>query len=353
MKITRKIVQAQLILIALVWLLIFSAPLLFGDSDYGINWSRVLHIWKDYAVLLFIFLINHFVLMPQLFFKAKERLYFIVIVSLLFAVSSILFITEKRDIKPPPPKHIVLMGESHRPPPHRESPFIPPYANILIMAVLLIGFDSGLLFFSKWIESEQIKLRAEKESTEHKMSFLQNQISPHFFMNTLNNIHALVDISSEEAKAAIIKLSEMMDYMLYESQNREIALSQEIDFINGYVDLMRLRFTDDVKIICNFPQDIPPISVPPLLTISFIENAFKYGISYEEESFITITMEVKAGMLNFVIENTVHSRGSDSKHSGIGLENSRSRLELIYGDKQTLEIRDKSNIFSVRMAIPV
>ena len=230
---------------------------------------------------------------------------------------------------------------------------VPPFANLLIMSVLLIGFDTGLVFSMKWMQSEQNRLKIEKESMENKMAFLQNQISPHFFMNTLNNIHALIDISSEEAQGAIIKLSEIMDYMLYESQTEKISLKKEMNFIKSYVELMKLRFTKDVDIILDIPEILPTVSIPPLLTISFLENAFKHGISYELPSFVHIKYEVVGSNLNFEISNSDHAKPEKSKNSGIGIKNSRHRLDLIYGNSYQLAINQSEQNFAITLNIPL
>ena len=350
--------RIQFILITLVWLLILTVPILFGEFKNGINWIHILKIWKEYSVVFVIFLINHFVLLPFLFFKGKRTYYALSISGLVVLLTAILYLSDgmhkipqNRPMMPP------LHSESEHmlPPPRdggRES--IPAYANLFIISILLIGFDTGLVFSMKWMQAEQNKLKIEKENVENKMAFLQNQISPHFFMNTLNNIHALVDISSEEAKDAIIKLSEMMSYMLYDSQTEKIALKKELEFIKSYVDLMKLRFTKDVQIILDIPNDIPNVRIPPLLTISLIENAFKHGISYEESSFIHIKYQIDENNLLFKIENSNHAKSDKIKNAGIGIANTCNRLNLIYKDKHMLTINQLPvNIFSVTLNIPI
>ena len=367
--------QVQLVLITLIWLMLLAMPVLFGETDNGINWEHIFKIWQEYIMLFVILLINRFILMPKLFFKGKRILYFASLFVIFAFTTSVFYINgqanrpninREMDMRTPPaPRFNNFNGQNRNQELNQRPPGgpgqipmpkggMPPFMNLLIMSVLLIGFDSGLLFFSKWMESEQNKLKAEKESVENKMAFLQNQISPHFFMNTLNNIHALVDIDTEEAKEAIIKLSKMMDYMLYESQTANISINQEMEFINSYVDLMKLRFTEDVKIVLDIPKDFPSIKIPPLLTISFIENAFKYGVSYEYDSFINIHFDVTDTHLNFNVENSLHQKAEKKKNSGIGIANTKNRLELIYGSDYNLEINEnKNNSFFVKLNIPL
>lgn len=348
-----KIGQLQYILIIMVWLLLFATPILFGNFEDGINWNHITKIWQEYSILLIIFLANRFVLMPQLFFKGRRILYFTSIVGIILLLSVVLYYVQiyfggrgfPGAMPPPGP-----MGPRGMTGPKEH---IPPYANLIIMSILLIGFDSGLLFFSKWMKSEQKKLKAEKESVANKMAFLQNQVSPHFFMNTLNNIHALVDIDTEEAKDAIIRLSKMMDYMLYDSQTSSISLEKEIEFITSYVELMKLRLTDDVGFVFDIPELLPQVKVPPLLTISFIENAFKYGISYEEESYIHIRFKLIENSLIFMVENKIHNYTDKRKGRAIGIKNTKKRLDLLYGDKYELLINENNDKFIVNLKIPL
>jgi LytS/YehU family sensor histidine kinase len=195
----------------------------------------------------------------------------------------------------------------------------------------------------------------EKENVKNLMAFLKNQVSPHFFMNTLNNIHALVDINVEQAKNAIIELSQLMGYMLYESQSDRVSLKKELEFVKSYVELMQLRFTDDVDIAIEIPADLPNVVVPPLLTVSFIENAFKFGVSYEHPSFVHIKYEFEDDKLVFVCQNSLHESKPKHANSGIGLENSRQRIELIYGDAHWLNIDEdtNNNIFTVSLKTPL
>lgn len=362
--------RVQPLLVVLVWILLFAIPLLFGDTEEGIDWHRILKIWKEFSILFIIFLINRFVLMPYLFFKKKRMVYFLSVCVTIALFSWLLFMQHHSgppayptDLRSPPAR------ENHpdfRPPPSRgnypdsrppvepgSKGAIPPHANLIIMSVLLIGFDSGLIFFSKWMVSEQKKLKAERENIANKMAFLQNQISPHFFMNTLNNIHAQIDIDTEEAKDAIIKLSRMMDYMLYESQSQGISLHKEMEFTQSYVELMKLRLTDDVDLQLEIPTILPQVKIPPLLTISFIENAFKYGVSYQFPSFIHIRFHVDDNNFYFEVKNRVPEEIKRNKNFGIGIENTRKRLELLFGKNYQLNINDDNKNFKVNLSIPL
>jgi len=229
---------------------------------------------------------------------------------------------------------------------------IPKYANFLILAVLLVGFDTGLKISMRWANLEQEKFKLQKESVENQMAFLRNQVSPHFFMNTLNNIHALIDIDADEAKESIIKLSKLMRHLLYDSEEKLTPIKKEVEFIQSYIELMRLRFTDKVNIEVDIPDDIPDKSIPPLLFTSLLENAFKHGISYNQTSFVKIVMSFSENRLNFTIENSNHPRDTEAS-SGIGIENTKKRLSLLYKDNFDLEILGEKEIYKVNLNIPL
>lgn len=230
---------------------------------------------------------------------------------------------------------------------------LPPLVSFIVVSVLVIGFDTGLQISVRWAQSEQLRVQAEKENVENQLVFLRNQVSPHFFMNTLNNIHALIDINTAEAKESIIKLSRLMRHLLYDSEVELIPLKKEVEFIQNYVELMQLRYSDKVRIDLQIPGQLPDTTIPPLLYTSFVENAFKHGISYQESSYITISISYEAEKLVFDIKNSNPRLQREEESSGIGIENSRKRLDLLYGNRYSLDIKDGKDEFSVNLTIPV
>lgn len=230
---------------------------------------------------------------------------------------------------------------------------LPPFISFFVISVLIVGFDTGLRLSVKWVHSEQMRTFVEKENMQTQLAFLRNQVSPHFFMNTLNNIHSLIDIDTGEAKESIIRLSKLMRHLLYDSEAEEIPIRKEITFIKNYVDLMRLRFSEKIEIDLQIPTQVPDKSIPPLLFTSFVENAFKHGISYQKSVFIHISFLYIDDCLHFRIRNSYYRTGSEIGHSGIGIANSRKRLDLIYGDQYNLDIEDKENEFIVNLIIPI
>ena len=171
---------------------------------------------------------------------------------------------------------------------------------------------------------------------------------------TLGVDNALIDIDAAYAQDAVIELSKMMRYVLYESGHEAITLEKDIQFMENYIKLMRIRYTEDVDIRFDYPNDLPhDVTIPPLLLIVFVENAFKHGVSYNHPSFIRLKIEYADGQVTSTLTNSRHAAQSSKHPAGIGLENVRKRLELIYGAKNySLEIREEEKTYTVKLVIP-
>lgn len=352
----------EIILITLVWILLIVSPVLFSEQE-NFEWSDMIGPIQRIIPLFVIFLINRFILVPKLLFQKKSLFYLFAVIGLIavFSFGSYLFADKLPEGPPhqqmnralgPPPPGIDNERPMLPPQPGRGRP-IPPYANLMLFSFLMVGFDTGLITIFRLVKSEKKQAKLEKENAETQLAFLRNQVSPHFFMNTLNNIHSLIDLDTEEAKESIIRLSKLMRHLLYDSEIERIPLKKEIEFITNYVDLMKLRFSDKVKIKLDLPAQLPDKSIPPLLFTSFVENAFKHGISYQNSSYINIQFSIENDKLIFEIDNSNPRKENDSEPSGIGIENSRKRLDLIYGENYTLRIEDEIDKYQVLLSIPI
>ena len=220
------------------------------------------------------------------------------------------------------------------------------------MLILIFSANLGIKFYFKTRDDRKRLAELEKQNLEQQLEYLRYQINPHFFMNTLNNIHALVDIDPEKAKDTILELSKMMRYVLYEGNKQGVPLSRELDFIRHYVALMRLRYTDKVRISIDLPSEVPERQVPPLMLITFIENAFKHGVSYQRESFIDVKVTMEENKLCFSCRNSKAEKPNEEK-GGVGLANVRERLKLLYNNDYTLRIDDTADIYTVELIIPI
>jgi hypothetical protein len=229
--------------------------------------------------------------------------------------------------------------------------FFPPIANTLFV-LLIIVFNRGLKMQFRFFAKEKRFMELENENIQIELNYLKHQINPHFFMNTLNNIHALIRSNPEKAEDAIVGFSKIMRYLLYESNLEKVSLEKEFILIRNYIDLMRLLLTDHVKINLELPWIYPSVSIPPLIYITFLENAFKHGISYSKDSYVNFKVTYDEHYIFSIIQNSNHHVKTESG-SGIGLENVKKRLELIYGSGFKMKISDNQNDFKVELQIPI
>lgn len=355
-------------LIVLLWVLLASIPMFFISSKNELTWVELKEPLGTLGMLFVVFLINRLFLVPRVLLKKKNLTYFLLVVLLIGAFSLVMFLfhdkpeetlTRKRDNSIALQRRLLPPGTppiNNMPPPFPRDegrPIgLPPFANFAILGFLLVGFDTGLNAFFKLSKAEKERTRLEKENVINQLDMLRHQVSPHFLMNTLNNIHTLIDISSDKAKDAVIKLSKLMRYLLYDTADNSTTLKNEITFLESYVELMKLRVSEKVDIILNIPPEIPNKNIPPLLFTSFVENAFKHGISYKNSSFIIIDIIADNKAMDVTVKNSNHKKKEPDQSSGIGLENSKKRLDLLYGKDYELDIVENDEIFSVHLTIP-
>ncbi len=293
-------------------------------------------------IYLALFLINSFVLLPRLFFRHHVSWY-VFLVLVLSALSMALgqFVeNEYRNI----------YGQSL----DVDMLFHYPNFNIkfFILAIMVISFNVAVSLVFKALGNEMKDKILAKETLASELEYLKYQINPHFLMNTLNNIHALVDIDSEDAKNKLLKLSKLLRFVLYMGPKTTVQLEEEIVFLENYIDLMRIRYIDKVEINFSYPSVIPNLNIPTLLLVPFVENAFKHGISYEKKSFIDVCIEYKGDRILVNIRNSkAVNHMKDDKKCGIGVENTRRRLQLLYGDDYKLVIKDDDDIYNVELNI--
>ena len=370
-----------------VWGLLFATPLLslyvrtVNDENLLFDWTEVFLVWRRFAVFLILFLIHNYLMAPLLVYRHRRMTYFSLMTALLVAFT-VYQCSNRPDRNHRGRKPLIERAEHRRPPKERAGRHRPPFdeppmgfegerphdlrhgaarppmmvgeQDILTIAVLILMFGAnlGIKFFFRSREDRKRLEQLEKQNLEQQLEYLRYQINPHFFMNTLNNIHALVDIDPEKAKGTILELSKMMRFVLYEGNKQGVPLARELDFVRHYVTLMRLRYTDKVRITVDLPHEVPDRQIPPLILITFIENAFKHGISYQHESFIEVSVTVGDEMLRFLCRNSKAEKPNEEK-GGVGLANVRRRLDLIYDQAYTLDIHDEPDIYTVELNIPL
>ena len=361
-----------------VWGMLFAAPLLslyvrsVSDESISFDWNEVFLVWRRFAIFLFLFLIHNFLLAPLLVHKQRKLLYF----SFVAAILTVFIIYQcsnrpdrgqmKHRMRPPMEQRDSRAGESNdgRPfthddhPSHAHRHHLPPpiigERDILavMMLLLMFGANLGMKYYYRSRNDHKKLLELEKQNLEQQLEYLRYQINPHFFMNTLNNIHALVDIDPEKAQATILELSKMMRFVLYEGDKNNVTLSREFDFLRTYIHLMELRYTDKVKISVDLPSEVPDKTLPPLMLISFVENAFKHGVSYRHDSFIEVSATLSSDQLHFTCRNSKADHPNEEK-GGVGLSNVKKRLDLLYDDRYTLDISDEATTYNVELTLPL
>ena len=408
----RRLVHEHLIYIAL-WAILFIAPLVSiyvrstHDAKYVFLWDDVFMVWHIYLVYLVVFLIHNFALAPMLVNKHRKLSYFVGVACLLPVF--VCYQCQSRPAGGGPRPGMEMMGGDpgrmgHRPPRmpgdsiHRPHEFNPEHRGEmerhgegrmmdrhhdhrppigiglshlfqLVVMILMLGMNLGVKLYFKNLEDQKEMRELESRSLSQQLAYLKYQINPHFYMNTLNNIHALVDIDPERAKETILILSRIMRYVLYEADKHLVPVGREVEFLMNYIHLMKLRYTDKVSITTDIPAEMPDAEIPPLVFITFVENAFKHGVSYKQQSFVDIHLQFSDGRLRFNCRNSkpviLEERGKrkeesgerkeerEKKNGGVGLANVKQRLDIIYDNDYTLDIQDNADTYEVLLLLPI
>lgn len=378
----------------------FWALLLSGGASQ-FSWDNAVRYWLFLCPALLLFGVNNCVLMPFLLYQKKKRqylLYLILLITfcfLLFILLQNMTVEERKPTKPywdkvlsvnngvkigaPPDgkrapkmfcraKYVYASSSIHYfftdgenkiykvrkniPRDRHSLSFFHPYSVQMLLIVFVLAFNICVRLFFNTVRNDERLIELEAEKLRVELDYLKYQINPHFFMNTLNNIHALIDIDKSKAQSSIMELSKMMRYVLYESSNSCIPLEKEIQFLTYYIALMRLRYTDKLKVSASFPMSGHRVSIPPLLFIPFLENAFKHGVSYNRDSEIDVRICFEDKSLIFLCKNTMNARRND-KRPGIGVENVKKRLELLYNNEFVLDIKCDEIYYNVLLKIPI
>lgn len=377
------------IIYSTIWAMLYASPVIniytrmAGNPCITFSWTEILHAWEYTSTWIVMFTIHNFLLLPILLKKRKTGTYLCLSFLILLTGMFITYLNRpmhknqyktrmeaewKADSLAYERVAAVRLGDgrycSPQNPMRRKPldyqpidplPMLGPGELVAFFGgLLLMGMNLGVkLYFMSQRDRERQKI-IDQRNLEQQMEYLKYQVNPHFFMNTLNNIHALVDIDPERAKTTIVELSKMMRHILYEGSKKLIPLTREVEFLNLYVQLMRLRYTRKVHINVDVPPQLPELKLPPLMLIIFVENAFKHGISYREESFIDIKLRVENKRLLFSCCNSKPTQVQrTNEKGGMGLQNVRQRLELLYDDDYTLDINDGEKTYEVKLDIPM
>lgn len=386
LKTTKMNYRKEHIIYTLLWIVLYLSPVMSmymrmsTNPHIDFSWEEILNAWKFNTVWVVLFAIHNFLLAPILILKRRTWLYTALAMLLLAVTMCTLYVMRPdhrmRHPKSLPPTECKQCNTDKECPeceydrpysndPNRRKPelslfspmplFGPGEMVAVFGGLLLMGMNLGVKLYFRSQEATEALTQIEKHALERQLQYLKYQVNPHFFMNTLNNIHALVDIDPERAKGSIVELSKLMRYVLYEGNNKLTPLSREVQFLRNYVQLMSMRYnTGNVSISLDAPDVLPDSMLPPLLLVIFVENAFKHGISYRTKSFVEISLQPHADRLLFSCRNSRPEIKHDEKmKGGVGLSNVRRRLDLLFPNDYTLDIKEEEDTYTVKLEIPL
>lgn len=344
------------------WICFFTLPyLVFFPRlrDFSMSNHQLASIICNDVFLVLFYYLNTLLLIPRFLVKEKWFKYVLSIIACLFIFlylpKEIAKAIAEPEVFNPLNREFIrnpaYTGKKHFPGMMRGNrPGADNYNTILFLLIFTMGTSISII--QRWLRTEQTRKETENEKLNTELSFLKSQVNPHFFFNTLNNIYSLAVVRSEKTAPAVMKLSAIMRYILTETQRDLVPLNNEVEFINNFIDLQKVRLTDKVSLQISTEQATDNLLIAPLLFIPFVENAFKYGVSTKESSSIKIEIKTENNTVYFSAVNyVVPSENNLMENTGIGINNVKRRLELMYAGKHTLETIQKDNYYTVHLEI--
>lgn len=316
--------------------------------------SDTKHTYTDYIItyLVFgvinvsIFYINYIFLIPELIVKRKK--YFLFVISFLLLIVASVFLKTVAAVLY---RDDVLTYINQA-----KQKVEMPIHSFVVFVVFISGFflisSCIIKFIIDWFATERIQRNLESERREMELQFLKSQLNPHFLFNSLNNIYSLAYQKSDKTADAIMKLSEIMRYMIYESNTPTVALSKEVDYLKNYIELQKIRFKDGAFIEMTLNGEIDDQKIVPLMLISFVENAFKHGVVTDANEPVKIDIIANQKILHFSVINKKNNQNKDAQ-GGVGLPNVERRLQLIYPDRYKLNVVNSPTHYTCELMIDI
>lgn len=373
------------------WILFMVFPLFFINSNEGETVFSVLATlpYLQFCICyIILFYIHTYYIVPYFFIKKRYLSYGLCVVLLLVVVNLIRpfdkLVGQNRGavgrsyLKPttppgigkrPQPGQPMASGEIIPPPPREFNSDRPPedprhsmrsapergssYIDItsIFIFIIVLAFSMAIRLVKQWKQTEQRALRAEADKANAELSFLKAQINPHFLYNTLNNIYTLSLMQSEHTSDSIMKLSNIMRYVIDDATHDFVNLESEVSCISNYIDLQKLRVGAKVRLDFKVEGEIDQYKIAPLILMTFVENLFKYGISKHEETILKIYITVSAKELTFFSQNSIFDRKKPLHSTGIGIKNTQQRLDYLYRNKYKLMLTDNNGLFIVKLKL--
>ena len=319
------------------WAVVFIMPALIFISEGNQRFEEALYrSLASLPFLMLLFYLCYFWLIDRLWFK-KRYLFFVLVVGLIFCVSY-----SKYELFSYFDLH---KGKRHMPPFHAFVYF--DFLSNLLPVVFAMAIRYAQRNFSLEI--------AQKEAQAHKLQAdltqLRYQLQPHFFFNALNNIYSLIAFDPQKAQESVHSLSKLMRHFMQNSDQKQINLAEEVDFLQQYISLMQLRLTDKTTVQVDFPKQVPQLTIAPLLFISLVENAFKHGVSATAATTLSFSLKVEGNTVIFRSENTKIPTQESLYSSGIGIDNLKKRLTLLYPERHQYTIEEKEGKYIAQLTI--
>lgn len=310
------------------------------EEDYSRQFQ---HVWLDAIVQIPAVYLALYVLMPKMLFKGKYGQFFVSLLFLILIFSAfnwfVYALVQKPLLWPTDPYQPVLWNIGKI---FKTTSKIYPVIALAIVAK----------WFKYWYRQQKTNQLLAEEKLQAELNFLKAQIHPHFLFNTLNNLYALTLKSSKEAPEVVLKLSDLLNYMLYECSANRVSLEKEVRLVEDYIDLEKIRYGNRLNVSFNIYNEISGVQIAPLMILPFVENAFKHGVSEElDDSWVSIDLSRKNGELTLKVENSKSIQESEEDvfdyKKGIGLKNVKRRLEILYADQYQLDIHESTESFLV------
>ena len=327
------------------WIVYF----LFNTLKWGHYFDDYWYSFKSNIVeftLHIIIVYGHiFYLIPKLIYRKKYKTY----VGLMILILGLVYIVRTE-------LNVLLVTEDIWPESEFPSYFfdIDHILSVTLGEIYVISFVTAIKFVAEWFMEKKKNEELAQLQLNTELKYLRTQIQPHFFFNTLNNLYALTLKKSDKAPRLVLKLSDMMQYILYEVDASKVSLLQEINHINNLLDIEHLRFPDRIESEMDITGNIDDIEVPPLLFLSFLENCFKHGLKEDGKIIIRITFEITRNKyLLFKLSNSFDPNSIDKNKHGIGLQNAERRLQLLFGNNYNLYTNIAGDMYNLILKIPV
>ena len=320
------------------WAVVFIMPALIFISEGNQRFEEALYrSLASLPFLMLLFYLCYFWLIDRLWFKKQYIFFILVVVGLIFCVSY-----SKYELFSYFDLH---KGKRHMPPFHAFVYF--DFLSNLLPVVFAMAIRYAQRNFSLEI--------AQKEAQAHKLQAdltqLRYQLQPHFFFNALNNIYSLIEFDPQKAQQSVHSLSKLMRHFMQNSDQKQISLAEEVDFLQQYISLMQLRLTDKTTVQVDFPKQVPQLTIAPLLFISLVENAFKHGVSATAATTLSFSLKVEGNTVIFRSENTKIPTQESLYSSGIGIDNLKKRLTLLYPERHQYTIEEKEGKYIAQLTI--